>query len=112
MLSIFLCTSWPSIYLLWRSVYLGLRPFLYWFVSFDEIKPHELFVNFEDYSLTSLIGHNYFFSICGCLFKVVFFFFLTVFFSVEKLFSLSRSHLFIFVFIFILLGDEVKKILL
>ena len=33
-------------------------------------------------------------------------------FAVQKLLSLSRSHLFIFVFISIILGDRSKKILL
>ena len=33
-------------------------------------------------------------------------------FAVQKLFSLSRFHLFIFVFISILLGDRLKKVLL
>ena len=32
-------------------------------------------------------------------------------FAVQKLLSLSRSHLFIFVFISIILGDRLKKIL-
>ena len=36
-------------------------------------------------------------------------FLLMVFFAVQKLFSLIRSHLFIFVFISIALGDELKK---
>ena len=35
-----------------------------------------------------------------------------VFFAVQKLLSLIRSHLFIFAFISIILGDRVKKILL
>ena len=35
-----------------------------------------------------------------------------IFFAVQKLWSLSRSHWFIFVFISIILGDKSKKILL
>ena len=35
-----------------------------------------------------------------------------VFFAVQKLFCLIKSHLFIFVFISIILGDGLKKILL
>ena len=35
-----------------------------------------------------------------------------VFFAVQKLWSVIRSHLFIFVFISLILGDGLKKILL
>ena len=37
---------------------------------------------------------------------------LSFFLAVQKLLSLSRSHLFIFTFISIILGDGLKKILL
>ena len=43
----------------------------------------------------------------GCLFVL-----LIVSFAVQKLLSLSRSHLFIFAFISIILGGVFKKILL
>ena len=43
----------------------------------------------------------------GCVFVLF-----MVYFAVQKLFSLIRSHLFIFVFISIILGDRLKKILL
>ena len=43
----------------------------------------------------------------GCLFILF-----IVCFAVQKLLSLSRSHLFIFAFISIILGDESKKMLL
>ena len=42
----------------------------------------------------------------GCLFILF-----VVSFAVQKLLSLSRSHLFIFAFIFIILGDRLKKML-
>ena len=43
----------------------------------------------------------------GCLFTL-----LIVSFAVQKLFSLSKSHLFIFAFISIIQGDGLKKMLL
>ena len=46
-----------------------------------------------------------------CIFLLLFFHLLIVSFAVQKLLSLSRGHLFIFVFISIILGDELKKIL-
>ena len=106
-LSIFSCTFWPSVCLLWRNVCLGLLP-IFWLGCFFflilscmcclyilEISP--LFVA----SFANIFFHS-----IGCLFVLL------VFFTVEKLLSLIRSHLFIFVFIFITLGDWSKKILL
>ena len=49
MLSIFSCTSWPSVCLLWRSVYLGLLPiFQLGFLGFFGVELYELFVYFGD----------------------------------------------------------------
>ena len=55
-----------------------------------------------DTSFANIFSHS-----VGCLFI-----WLMVSFAVQKLLSLSRSHLFIFVLIFITLGDGSKKILL
>ena len=108
MLSIFSCTSWPSVCVLWRNVYLGLLP-IFWLgclvflilscvscLHILEINPLSVasFANIFSYSE-------------GCLF--ILFMFL---FDVQKLLSLIRSHLFIIVFIFIALGGGSKKILL
>ena len=48
MLSIFSCASWPSVYLLWGNVYLGLLSIFDWVVCFLDIELHELFINFGD----------------------------------------------------------------
>ena len=53
-------------------------------------------------SLANIFSHS-----VGCLFI-----FFMVFFAVQKLLSLIRSHMFIFVFISVTLGDVSKKILL
>jgi len=47
----------------------------------------------------------------GCLLLLLSFHLFIVSFAVQKLLSLSRYHLFIFVFISIILGDELKKML-
>ena len=47
MLDIFSYASWPSVYLLWRNIYLGLLLF-FRLGCFDAVKHHELFVNFGD----------------------------------------------------------------
>ena len=59
-----------------------------------------LFANIFSHSV------GFLFVLCGV------FFFLMVYFAVQKLLSLIRSHLFSFVFIFITLGGGSKKILL
>ena len=107
MLSIFSSAFLPSVYLLWRKVYLGLPPIFClgcfsWILSCKscwyvlEVNPLSvaLFANIFSYSE----GHPFIF------FKVSF--------AVQKLLSLIRSHLFIFVFIFITLVGGSKKILL
>jgi len=80
--------------------------FLSGFFCFDAVKRHELFVNFGD---SSFIGHiicNYFLPSCGLSFHF------SISSAVQKLLSLSRSHLFVFVFISIFLRDGSKRILL
>ena len=62
MLIIFSCASWPSVYLLWRNVCIGLLPaFFDWVVCyFFGIEPCEMFVNFGDWSLVGHIVCKYF----------------------------------------------------
>ena len=101
MLSLFLC--WPFVCLLWRNVYLVFCPFFDCIICFDDIKPHELFVNFGDTSLVSCIICKYFIPSCGCLFV-----WSRVSFAVQKIWSLIGSHL--FCFMAITLGDGSKNI--
>ena len=82
-------------------------PFFQWVVCFDAIKCLKLFVNFGDQSPINHIIGKYSLSVCG-----LFFCFVYCFIAVQKLLSLSRSHLFIFAFISIILRDGLKMILL
>jgi len=100
-LNTFSCAHWPPVCLLWRNVYLSLLLifwlnclfFWYWAVSvFWKLIPCCIFCNI-------------FFHSIGYLFTLF-----MIFFAVQKLLSLIRSHLFIFVFIFIPLGGRSKKI--
>ena len=100
MLSIFSCAYWPSVFLLWRSITLGLlhiKNFLLLLSScmnclyILEIKP--------------LLGAS-FTNIFSCRLS---FHFVYGSFAVQKLVSLIRSHLFVFVFTFIAWGDWSKK---
>ena len=107
-MSIFSCAYWPSVCLLWRNVSLDLLPIFRLsclvFLLLDymsclyilELKP--LLVA----SFANIFSHS-----VGCLFILF-----TVSFAVQKLMSLTRSHLFIFAFISIALGDWPKKTLL
>ena len=72
------------------------------FLCFDDIKPHELFVNFGNYSLLVTSFANIFSQSVGC-----FFILFIVSFAVQKL--LSRSYLFIFVFYFHYSGRQIEK---
>ena len=127
MLSIFSCVCWPSVSLLWRNVCLGLWPiFLIGLLVFFDIKLYELFVYSRNKSLVYHIICKYFLPVhkngrlilCRfiCKYFLPFwglsFCLVMVSFTVQKLLSLIRSHLFIFVFISITLGDISKKILL
>ena len=104
MLSSFSCVSWPSVFLLWRNVCLGLLPIFglgFFFLILNcmiclyilEINP--LSVD----SFANIFSHYE-----GCLFVLF-----IVSFAVQKLLSFIRSHLFIFVFISIILGSGSKK---
>ena len=107
MWNIFSCTCWPSVLFAEMLMFRSPAQFFIGFLCFDDIKPHELFVHFGNYSLLVTSFVNIFSQSVGC-----FFILFIVSFAVQKLLSLSRSHLFIFAFISIILGDGLKKILL
>ena len=106
MLSIFSCVCWPSICLFWRNVYLGLLP-IFWLGCFFKILScmsclYILEINPVSVpSFANIFSHSE-----GCLFVLF-----MVSFSVQKILSLTRSHLLIF-FTFITSGGGSKKILL
>ena len=104
MLSIFLCVYWPSACL--RNICLGLHIFWlgclfswYWAASAACIF---CILIANEATEKIIFSHSE-----GCLFILF-----MVSFTVEKLLSLIRSHLFIFVFISITLGCGSKRILL
>ena len=101
-LSIFSCVCWPSGWLLWRNVYLGLLS-SFWLDFFFLIKLHELLVYFGIYSLSGASFANIFSHFEDS--------FLLWFPLLHKTFKF-RSHLFMFAFIFITLRNGSKKILL
>ena len=47
-LNIFSCAFWPSVYLLWRNIYLAVLPIFWLGCLFFYIELHELFVYFGD----------------------------------------------------------------
>ena len=108
MLSSFSCASWPSVYLLWRTVYLGLLP-IFWiglFVSLILSCMSCLYIlEINPLSVDSFA--NIFSSSEGCLFMLF-----VVSFALQKRLSFIRFHLFIFVFISITLEGGSKKTLL
>ena len=91
MLSIFSCAFGPSVYLLWRNVYLELLP-IFLLGCFFDIELHELLVLYilEIKLLLVASFANTFSHSEGCLFILF-----MVSFAVQKLLSLTRSHLFI-----------------
>ena len=103
MLSSFSCAYWPSAFLPWRNVYLGILPIFFNFVVVI-IELYELYVYFGNQRPVGHIACNMFSHSEGCLFVLF-----MVSFVMEKLVSLIGSHLFIFVFISISLGDWPKK---
>ena len=108
MLSIFACICWPSVYLLWRNVYLGLPPiFGLGCLFFVVVELYECLYILEINPLSVDSFANIFSHSEGCLFILF-----MVSFAVQKLLSFIMSHLFIFVFISISLGDGSKRILL
>ena len=99
-MSIFSYARWPSIFLLWRNVYLGLLPTFDWVVCFFVIELYKLLyiLKINPLSITSFA--SIFSQSVGCLFILF-----VVSFAVRKLINLIRAHLFIFAFISIALGD-------
>ena len=104
-LNIFLCVSWPSV-CLWRNVYLGLLPIFWLGCLFSWDWASWTVCEFWR-SVPCQLHHLQIFS---SLLWVAFLF--IVFFAVQKLLSLIRSHLLIFVFISVTLGDGSEQILL
>ena len=92
-LNIFLCVSWPSV-CLWRNVYLGLLPIFWLGCLFSWDWASWTVCEFWR-SVPCQLHHLQIFS---SLLWVAFLF--IVFFAVQKLLSLIRSHLFLFVFYF------------
>ena len=109
MLNIFSCVFWPSVCLLWRTVYLDLVPIFWWsclgFFFFFWRCLYILEIN--PLSVTS--SANIFSHSVGCLFLLLLF---RVSSAVEKLWSLIKSSLFIFVFIVISVRGGSEKMLL
>ena len=108
MLSSFSCTSWPSLCLLWRNVYLGLLPIFglgSWFFFKLSCMSCLYILEINPLSVDSFANISSYFE--GCLFVLF-----MVSFAMQKLLSFIRSHLFTFVFISLTLGGGSKKILL
>ena len=108
MLSIFSCTFWPSVCVLWKNVYLNLLP-VFWLrclFFFWRRAAWPVCIFWRLISSVTLLANIFSHSV-ACLFVLF-----MVSFAMQKLLSLIRSHLFIFVFIFITLGGGLKKILL
>ena len=104
-LSVFSCAQWPSVYILWRNVYLGLLS-IFWLGC--------LVFGYWAFWAVCKFGRlicwvccKYFLPLSG-----LFFILFMISFAVQKLLSLIRSHLFIFVFISITVEDGWKKLLL
>ena len=102
MLSIFLCAFWPSVYLLWRNVYLDLLP-IFWLCGFCFLILswmsclYILVINpLLDTSFVNIFSHS----------MGRFFILFMASFAVQKILSLIRVHLFIFIFIFIIPGND------
>ena len=106
-MNIFSCAYWPSIYLLWRDVYLYFMPNFQLGCLFLLLSclSHLYILEIKPLSVASFA--NIFSQSVGCVFTLF-----MVCFSVQKLLSLIRSHLFVFAFISIALGNWLKKTLL
>ena len=104
MLSTFLCTCWPLLCLLWKSVYSGPLPIFKksgCFLLLSYLSSlYILDINLlSDVWLASIFSHS-----VGCLCTL-----LIPSFAVQKLFSLIQSHLFIFAFVACAFGSYPKK---
>ena len=103
-LHLFSFACWPSLYLLWRNVYLCLLP-IFWLGFFLSYMSYFCILQTNPLSVrwfTNIFSH-----LVGCLFVLF-----MVSFPVQKLLSLIRSHLFIFAFISITIGDRPQIIFL
>ena len=80
--NIFSCACWPSVLFGEMSMLRSPDQFFIGFLCFDDIKPHELFVNFGNYSLLVTSFANIFSQSVGC-----FFILFIVSFAVQKLLS-------------------------
>ena len=101
MLSIFSCACWPSVFLLWRSISLGLLHLKKFFCCCQVVWTVCIFWKL---SLCWCIIYKYFLPFCRLSFHFVY-----GSFAVQKLVSLIRSHLFILVFTSIAWGVWSKK---
>jgi len=79
MLSIFLRALWPSVFFLWRAVYLDLLP-SFWLSCFYDIELHELLYVLEINPLSFALLANIFSHSVDCVFML-----LMVPFAVQKL---------------------------
>ena len=103
MLSIFSCVYWPSVCLLGKMFVQFICSFFNWVVCLLMLNClFSLGINPLVISFANMFSHS-----LGCLFI-----FLRIYFTVQKLLGLIRSHLYIFAFISFALGDKSKKILL
>ena len=103
MLSIFSCVDWPSVCLLGKMSVQFLCSCFNWVVCLLMLNClFDLDINPLVISFANTFSHS-----VGCLFI-----FLRIYFTVQKLLGLIRSHLYIFAFIPFALGDRSKKILL
>ena len=101
MLSIFSCVCWPSVWLLWENVYSkeekmsGPLP-IFWFRCslFFYVELYDSFVYFDYWPLSDISFGNILSHSIGCCFIL-----LIISFTVQKLFNLIWSHLFIFYFV-------------
>ena len=113
MLNIFSCACWLSAFPLWKSVYLGLLPifsllfFCFCFCFLLVLSCMTCLYILDINPLLIISFANLFSHSVGCLFILS-----VVSFTVQKLLSLIRSHLFIFAFVSFTLGGGSKKILL
>ena len=103
MLSIFSCVYWPSVCLLGKMSVQFLCSFFNCVVCLLMLNClFSLDINPLVISFPNMFSHS-----VGCLFL-----FFRIYFTVQKLLGLIRSHLYIFIFISFALGDRSKKILL
>ena len=95
---------WPSVYLLWRNVYLGLLPIFQLDCLFFDIELYELLFILEINPLSVALFANIFSHSIGCPFLLF-----MISFAVRKLICLIRSHLFIFAFISFLWETDLRN---